>query len=791
MNSKLLVIFLCSFIFLAGQTDLIYYTGDYDRPTADAYYSAKETEFKNDLISGDPALYNRGHTGLAFLNLFHSVSEFDSVHLNIGDNFRQLGNYYEQALDSSLSILFYLQYRFAHCRHTGQMVDTLISFLESPHFQNLKNNRDRILFETDFFLYNTNNILAEHGNLSADHFEEFINHMDTVFSNDDDFVFVLENQDYNADYGYPVLDTTIIDTTYFTINRQILNSMENFTSLMETGADSWADGWEILLNLENYGNDTSLAINEMVAATQAWQSGVDTLQNMINNPFFEPMDIDSSVLQDIDSVLVEAEQLLNGKLYMLDSSTNFTIKPVQIIKNIESLGEIALDMYKADDITAYSFSGIFPNGVPGIEYVKADLIIKTNASDEDIRIYLHNQKLAAQDSLDSNPDEPNYSAIAGAAMLQETARQFGYNLEQTIRLLDKGRLDSAFMKINQGDLNYSAELDSIYMYFVNLEYSDELLICIFTNGVYNDLHQPIIENKERIEFIYPFAPADAAMYNRAYAMLSYSMQLVSVAMDTIMKNMDQYADTYLDPNQLDFSNAEDPLDYINVLKQANPNFLELTPKGKLKMKELRNRIRFKLGEAATMMDSVEIYANKLYPYMDDLGMKMDTTSMKGTMTMMNGMVKMMEQDFSGGYMTMNQERMDMSAWFDNPPDNLLSMWEDYMTGVDPTMGGMFPDRVDVDGPADILPEEFCLHPVYPNPFNPVAHIRFDIPEEAHVKVAIYNINGELVDRLADKNMQPGRIDMKWYAGDLSSGIYFAILQVNGQSRAIRKMTLIK
>ncbi|MCF7740781.1 MAG: T9SS type A sorting domain-containing protein, partial [Candidatus Marinimicrobia bacterium] len=790
MKLKLLLIILCTFIFLLGQTDLIYYTGDYDRATAEAYYSAKETEFKNDIISGDSALYNRGHTGLAFLNLFHSETEFDSIHLQIGDNFRDLGNYYEQAIDSSLSILFWLQSRFTQCHRTGQMIDTLIGFLESEHFQNLKNNRDIMEFETYNFFYNTDYILAEHGNQAGDYFNEFINHMDTVFANESEFLFVLENRDYNADYGYPVLDTTIIDTTILTINRQVLKSMENFTSLMESGANSWADGWEMLLNLEDYGNDTSLAVSEMVAATQSWQKGMDTLQNMINNPFFAPMNIDSALLQDVDSVLAEAEQLLNGKIYMLDSSTNFTIKPVQIIKNIESLGKIALDMYKADDITTYSFGGIFPNGVPGIEYVKADLIIKTNASDEDIRTYLYNQKLAARDSLALNPGEPNFSAIAGAAMLQETARQFGYNLEQTIKHIDRGRLDSAFMKINQGDLNYSDQLDSIYYYFTNLEYSNEVMICIFTNGVYTDLYDPVIEDKERIQFIYPFAPADAAMYNRAYAMLSYSMKIVEVAMDTIMQNMNKYVDTYLDPNELDFSNAEDPMDFINVLKQSNPNFLALTPKGKLKMKELRNEIRFKLGEAAAMMDSVEIYANKLYPYMDDLGMKMDTTSMKNTMTMMNGMVKMMEQDFSGGYMRMNQERMDMSAWFDNPPDNLLTTWEEYMTGVDPTMGGMFPDRVDVDSPAEILPEEFCLHPVYPNPFNPVAHIRFDIPEEAHVKVTIYNINGELVDHLADKSMQPGRIEMEWQARNLSSGIYFAILQVNGQSRAIRKMTLI-
>ena len=38
---------------------------------------------------------------------------------------------------------------------------------------------------------------------------------------------------------------------------------------------------------------------------------------------------------------------------------------------------------------------------------------------------------------------------------------------------------------------------------------------------------------------------------------------------------------------------------------------------------------------------------------------------------------------------------------------------------------------------------FALHNNYPNPFNPITNIRYDIPEVSDVRIDIYNINGPL------------------------------------------------
>ena len=43
-----------------------------------------------------------------------------------------------------------------------------------------------------------------------------------------------------------------------------------------------------------------------------------------------------------------------------------------------------------------------------------------------------------------------------------------------------------------------------------------------------------------------------------------------------------------------------------------------------------------------------------------------------------------------------------------------------------------------------IPSAFKLHPAFPNPFNPTAEIRFEIPKGSQVKITVYNITGRIV-----------------------------------------------
>lgn len=95
---------------------------------------------------------------------------------------------------------------------------------------------------------------------------------------------------------------------------------------------------------------------------------------------------------------------------------------------------------------------------------------------------------------------------------------------------------------------------------------------------------------------------------------------------------------------------------------------------------------------------------------------------------------------------------------------------------------------------DVLPTRFVLHENYPNPFNPVTRIDFELPSESHVKMEIFNILGQKVIVLVDRDMQAGRFTEKWDGQDrngikVGAGLYFCRFTAGEFSKTI-KMTLL-
>jgi hypothetical protein len=88
------------------------------------------------------------------------------------------------------------------------------------------------------------------------------------------------------------------------------------------------------------------------------------------------------------------------------------------------------------------------------------------------------------------------------------------------------------------------------------------------------------------------------------------------------------------------------------------------------------------------------------------------------------------------------------------------------------------------------PITYELNQNFPNPFNPVTNIRFAIPENAKVELSIYNLLGQEVARLVDRNMNAGYHSVTWNASTMSSGIYFYKIKTANFEQA-RKMILVK
>ena len=90
-----------------------------------------------------------------------------------------------------------------------------------------------------------------------------------------------------------------------------------------------------------------------------------------------------------------------------------------------------------------------------------------------------------------------------------------------------------------------------------------------------------------------------------------------------------------------------------------------------------------------------------------------------------------------------------------------------------------------------LPEEFKLYAAYPNPFNPVTTIRFDIGSTSHEStLRIYDVSGRNVATLINGQLQPGSYEVQWDARGFASGIYFSEL-ISGTKRHTQKMVLLK
>lgn len=89
-----------------------------------------------------------------------------------------------------------------------------------------------------------------------------------------------------------------------------------------------------------------------------------------------------------------------------------------------------------------------------------------------------------------------------------------------------------------------------------------------------------------------------------------------------------------------------------------------------------------------------------------------------------------------------------------------------------------------------IPEQFKLYNNYPNPFNPATTIRFDLPEDSHVKLEVYNILGERVRTLVDEELFKGKHFTKFEATGLSSGIYIYKIQADNFT-SVKKMVLVK
>jgi hypothetical protein len=87
-------------------------------------------------------------------------------------------------------------------------------------------------------------------------------------------------------------------------------------------------------------------------------------------------------------------------------------------------------------------------------------------------------------------------------------------------------------------------------------------------------------------------------------------------------------------------------------------------------------------------------------------------------------------------------------------------------------------------------KNFSISQNYPNPFNPNTIISYQIPKSGFVTLKIYDVLGNEIAVLVNRDQNPGSYDISFDGSNLSGGVYFYTIN-SGDFRETKSMMLIK
>jgi hypothetical protein len=102
---------------------------------------------------------------------------------------------------------------------------------------------------------------------------------------------------------------------------------------------------------------------------------------------------------------------------------------------------------------------------------------------------------------------------------------------------------------------------------------------------------------------------------------------------------------------------------------------------------------------------------------------------------------------------------------------------------------------DYSQPAHLIPSRTALLPSYPNPFNAVTVIPYNLASEGRVKITVFDLRGREILVVKNEFQPAGQYQVRWHGVDrfgapVASGIYFIQLET-ADHRQYRKITLLK
>jgi hypothetical protein len=475
--------------------------------------------------------------------------------------------------------------------------------------------------------------------------------------------------------------------------------------------------------------------------------------------------------------------ILNGKTFYTGSE-NIKIRPVSLIEHsMDNWGTILLDFYRTGNRYSYTFGNLFPAALPAslVDQLKEDMIINTADNEAAMSARMHAIKAMYLNSLALG--RGNSSDNLGVAFTQTYLYMVEMNKEikNFVQYIQAGDFRSGFQFLV---LNNTAVTDSISHYY-NTACIDQQLL--FTVLMITDAQaQPYTLNSST-KFVPVFIPHSAVLNLKTLSnAVVHTVNDLGNDFGSMYHNLDSMFNMSLDPNYLDFSNVKSPLDLILVLQRSNPNFLNITPYGITTFQDTRVTLRNAFSNYAENLNSADHFLDSLAVYRADFNL--NGHGIKTVVSEINSFVQEVNTDFQQPDSTtlIHGVKVNLSAWFDNPPQNLLlklKWFFDNDATTDNSLGGLFPGRNSTNNVQVYpqRPESYSMSQNFPNPFNPSTNITICLPSQSFVSLKVFDVIGREVETLMSQEKPAGTYTVTFDASKLPSGVYFYRLQARQTS----------
>ncbi len=747
-----------------------------------AYLDSMEAEYLKLLPGADDTPTMKAHMGLAVVQAAQTYINGDTLSEDLEDLLEEMGENISLVIDQTFEDIFPL----FDAGNPNDFVLNLIGFFESGTYPAYRDSIDAWL--------TNNSMLADDIGEAIDHFGEKTEPLMDAFGEHWDAV-----AEGNADFEFKIqLMGSQYEDTLFIFSRKFFDRLDMIGELGDIMGETLGNGFtQILDSLNNNSPNIDPGVVIVQAGLDSLSSLIDSIQVLLWSQPFAPFEFKLAWMDSLQEGIAEIDTLLGGKEYPIGpDAENKVIRPRGLIESLahhDGPYGVYQDYYRYGESASYTFSNTFPNGLTADMYamIASDIILNNNDSRAAFELRIHTYQALLNLKAFLTPDEHFGLAFTLVYDLLNDEEFFG-NIEDAIQFISEGRIDSLINTFDWSDFDLQDKISEIRYHIDQYIESDELTNFVVLIKKNDDGLGPYTLGPNSIFSIYPLTVPQVVMVTESIEMAIDAMSMMADALTGLYSELDQMFIMDLDPNFLDFSDVDSELDFILVLEQSNPNFMSITPYGIDKFHEMGDWLEEAAHDIGTFYDNLADLMIAVQPYETDFDI--DAAEMTDIMQMVADYSWEIWEDFAypDSAFWDGNEHINLSAWFDNPPASFLIMMKNYFMGIDSTMGGLFPDRFKANETRETLvfPTQFKLYPVYPNPFNPVATIQFDLPEEADVRLSIVNLNGEIVAELVNHHYKAGKAMAVWNASDFPSGIYFCRLSINGKIHT-RKMTLMK